>query len=114
MGYCEAAGERAMKIQEVVLRALSGEIHWFQAAEILGVSMRTMRRYRWGLDKWGYEGLFDRRRRSPSPRSIPVESANSRRVHSYHRPPQRRIFNESGQITCQKQAVNSLVNHMAP
>jgi hypothetical protein len=72
MGYSEA-WERAMKIQEVVLRALSGEIHWFQAAEILGVSMRTMRRYRWGLDKWGYEGLFDRRRGSPSPRRVPVE-----------------------------------------
>jgi transposase len=73
MGYSEAAWERAMKIQEVILRALSGEIHWFQAAEILGVSTRTMRRYRWGLDKWGYEGLFDRRHRRPSPRSVPVE-----------------------------------------
>jgi transposase len=72
MGYSEAAWERAMKIQEVILRALSGEIHWFQAAEILGLSTRTMRRYRVGLEKWGYEGLFDRRRRSPSPRSVPV------------------------------------------
>lgn len=72
MGYSEAAWERAMKIQEVILRALSGEIHWFEAAEILGVSTRTMRRYRWGLDKWGYEGLFDRRHRKPSPRSVPV------------------------------------------
>jgi transposase len=72
MGYSGAAVERAMKIQEVILRALSGEIHWFQAAEILGLSVRTMRRYRAGLDKWGYEGLFDRRRRSPSPRSVPV------------------------------------------
>lgn len=27
-----------MKIQEVILRALSGEIHWFQPAEILGLS----------------------------------------------------------------------------
>ena len=72
MGYSEAAWERAMKIQEVILRALSGEIHWFQAAEILGLSTRTMRRYRVGLDKWGYEGLFDRRRRSPSPRSVPL------------------------------------------
>jgi transposase len=72
MGYTQAAWERAMKIQEVILRALSGEIHWFQAAEILGVSTRTMRRYRWGLDKWGYEGLFDRRHRRPSPRSVPV------------------------------------------
>lgn len=72
MGYSEAAWERAMKIQEVILRAMSGEIHWFQAAEILGLSTRTMRRYRVGLEKWGYEGLFDRRRRSPSPRSVPV------------------------------------------
>ncbi len=72
MGYSGAAVERAMKIQEVILRALSGEIHWFQAAEILGLSVRTMRCYRAGLDKWGYEGLFDRRRRIPSPRSVPV------------------------------------------
>jgi hypothetical protein len=72
MGYSDAAWGRAMKIQEVILRALSGEIHWFQAGEILGLSVRTMRRYRAGLEKWGYEGLFDHRRRRPSPRSVPV------------------------------------------
>jgi hypothetical protein len=72
MGFSVGAVERAMKIQEVVLRALSGEIHWFQAAEILGYSVRTLRRYRAGLEKWGYEGLFDHRRRTPSPRSVPV------------------------------------------
>ena len=72
MGYSGAAWERAMRIQDVILRALSGEIHWFQAAEILGYSTRTMRRYRAGLEKWGYEGLFDHRRRMPSPRSVPV------------------------------------------
>jgi transposase len=72
MGYSEAAWERAMRIQDVILRALSGEIHWFQAAEILGYSTRTMRRYRAGLEKWGYEGMFDHRRRTPSPRSVPV------------------------------------------
>jgi transposase len=70
--YSDGAWERAMKIQEVILKALSGEIHWFQAAEILGLSVRTMRRYRAGLEKWGYEGLFDRRRRTPSPRSVPL------------------------------------------
>lgn len=73
MGYSDGAWERAMKIQEVILKALSGEIHWFQAAEILGYSVRTMRRYRAGLEKWGYEGLFDHRRRTPSPRSVPLE-----------------------------------------
>ena len=35
-----------MTVQEVVLRALSGEIHWFRAAEILGMSPRTLRRWR--------------------------------------------------------------------
>ena len=48
MGYSDGAWERAMKIQEVILRALSGENHWFQAAEILGLSVRTMRRYELG------------------------------------------------------------------
>jgi hypothetical protein len=37
------------------------------------MSIRSMRRYRAGLDKWGYDGLFDRRRRTPSPRSVPVD-----------------------------------------
>ncbi len=68
----EAAWGRAMKVQEVILRALSGELQWCQAAEILGVSVRTMRRYRMGLEKYGYSGLVDRRRSSPSPRSVPV------------------------------------------
>jgi transposase len=83
MGYSAAAVGRAMKIQEVVLRALSGEIHWFQAAEILGLSVRSLRRYRAGLQKWGYEGLFDHRRRSPSPRSVPVEEV--KRILSLYR-----------------------------
>ena len=37
MGYPDAAWERAMMVQEVMLKALSGEIHWFRAADILGV-----------------------------------------------------------------------------
>ena len=36
MAYPEAAWERAMKVQEVLLKALSGEIHWYRAADILG------------------------------------------------------------------------------
>jgi hypothetical protein len=51
MVYSDGAWERAMKIQQVILRALSGEIHWFQAAEILGLSVRTMRRCRAELEK---------------------------------------------------------------
>ena len=73
MGFTRAAMERAMKVQEVILKALSGGISWFQAAEILGMSIRSLRRYRAGLDKWGYDSLFDRRRKTPSPRSVPVD-----------------------------------------
>jgi transposase len=75
MGFTEAAWERAMKVQEVVLRALSGEMHWFRAAEVLGLSVRTLRRYRLRLEKRGYDGLFDHRRRRPSPRSVPLAEA---------------------------------------
>ena len=46
MGYPESEWERAIRVQEVMMRALSGEMHWFQAAEILGVDVRTMRRWR--------------------------------------------------------------------
>jgi len=45
MGYAESVWERAMQVHEVVLRALSGEI-WFRAADILGMSARTLRRWR--------------------------------------------------------------------
>ena len=46
MGYPDAAWERAMKVQDVILLGLSGEIHWFRAAEIIGISPRTLRRMR--------------------------------------------------------------------
>jgi hypothetical protein len=41
--YWKAAMERAMKIQEVILRAMARKITWFQAAEILGFSDRHAR-----------------------------------------------------------------------
>jgi hypothetical protein len=44
--YPKAAVERAMKIQEVLLRAMARKITWWQAAEILGFSDRHLRRIR--------------------------------------------------------------------
>lgn len=41
--YAAWAIARAMKLQEVILRALSGQILWMQAAEILGITDRSMR-----------------------------------------------------------------------
>jgi transposase len=70
MSYPDAAWERAMTVQEVLLKALSGEIHWFRAADILGFSPRTLRRWRERYEQHGYVGLVDKRRHSPSVRRI--------------------------------------------
>lgn len=40
---CAAVG-RTMKVQEVILRAIDGRLKWYQAAEILGISVRQMQR----------------------------------------------------------------------
>ena len=71
MLYPPAVLERAMTIREVVLRAMSGEITWIQAAEIIGCTPRTVRRWRWRFEHAGYDGLLDRRRGRPSPRKAP-------------------------------------------
>jgi hypothetical protein len=39
--YSEAAVERMIKVQEVILRSIAGKLRWWEAAEILGVSDRT-------------------------------------------------------------------------
>ena len=44
--YTEAAMERAMQGQEVILGAIGKRIRWWQAAEILGISGRQMRRWK--------------------------------------------------------------------
>jgi transposase len=70
MSYPDAVWERAMTVQEVILKALSGEMHWFRAADILGWSPRTLRRWRERYEQHGYVGLVDKRRHSPSVRRI--------------------------------------------
>lgn len=66
------AFERAMKIKEVITRAMSGQINWLQAAEIIGITDRSMRRWRKRLSTGGYESLLDRRSRRPSAKRIDV------------------------------------------
>ena len=70
--YPRAAVERAMKVQEVVLRAMAKKISWYQAAEIIGISDRQMRRWRERYEEHGYDGLIDRRRGRPSEKRVPV------------------------------------------
>ena len=72
--YSEAAVERMMKVQEVIMRALAKKIRWYEAAEILGISVRQMRRRKDRWDRQGYDGLFDRRLGKPSPQRVPVST----------------------------------------
>jgi len=68
--YLRAAMERAMKVPEVILQAMAKKITWFQAAEIIGISDRHMRRWRERYEESGFRGLFDRRRGKPSPKRV--------------------------------------------
>jgi len=64
--------ERMMKVQDVLLKAMARKITWWAAAEIIGVTDRTMRRWRARLEKDGYAGLADRRKGKPSAQRIPL------------------------------------------
>jgi transposase len=68
----EAAWERAMKVQEVILRAIAKQITWWQAAEIIGISDRQLRRWQRRYEEHGYSGLIDRRRGRVSERQVPL------------------------------------------
>ena len=72
VSYSKAAMERAMKVQEVILRAIAKRITWWQAAEIIGISDRHMRRWRERYEEFGYDGLFHRRRGKPSHKRVPM------------------------------------------
>ena len=74
-GYSEAAEAETMTRQEVILRAMSGKINWTDAAEILRMSPRSMRRWKRRYERDGYDGLYDRRTKRPSPRRVPLEKA---------------------------------------
>jgi transposase len=64
--------ERSVKVQDVMLKAIAKKITWWQAAEILGGSERTMRRWKWGYQKHGLRGLFDKRKGKPSWKKAPA------------------------------------------
>ena len=54
-------GLRLMKFEEVYGRSFRGELSQLEAAEILGMSERTFRRWRDRFEAEGAEGLYDRR-----------------------------------------------------
>jgi transposase len=64
--------ERMMKLQDVLLKAMANKLSWASAAEIIGVTPRTMRRWRARLERDGYSGLRDGRKGKPSFRRVPL------------------------------------------
>ena len=44
----------------------------------MGVTDRTMRRWRERLDEHGYSGLWDHRKRRPSPKRVPMADSWNR------------------------------------
>ena len=79
----EAEAERAMKVQEVILQAMAKKVSWWQAAEILGISERTMRRWKFGFQTHGFRALFDKRKGKQSWKKVPA--AEVERVLSLYR-----------------------------
>jgi hypothetical protein len=70
--YPDAAVEQATEVQEVILRAMAGRRKWYEAAEILGLSDRQMRRVKQFYGRQRYNGLCDRQPYQPSPKRVPV------------------------------------------
>jgi len=77
MQFSIAAMVKAMKIQEIILRAISGQILWIDAADIIGVSYRTMKRWKTRYEQFGYDGIFDRRMKKPSPKRVPLKETQT-------------------------------------
>ena len=63
-----------MKVQDVLLKAMAKRITWWEAAEIIGVTDRTMRRWRERLEEHGYSGLADRRKGKVSFRRVTLKT----------------------------------------
>ena len=84
-----------MKVADVLLQALKEHQPWIHVAEVLGVSARTVHRLRWRYEHYGFDGLFDHRRRRPPPRRPLGERVvlSERRVQA---PPRGRLHGAPG------------------
>ena len=52
---------RAMTRREVITKAIAQQLSWVQAAEIIGVTPRQMRRIRWTVEHYGLNAVMDQR-----------------------------------------------------
>jgi transposase len=71
MNYPPSEWERIMHIQDVFTKAYHKHFTWREAAEILKVDERTVRRWKQTVEDNGYRDLLDQRTRRPSPKRAP-------------------------------------------
>jgi len=61
---------RAMTRREVILKAISGQLSWVAAADIIGVTPRQMRRLRRAIEHNGMSAVMDQRGGRPRRKRI--------------------------------------------
>jgi transposase len=61
---------RLMTRKEIILKAINRQISWIQAADILGITPRHMRRLKTSYERYGYGGLRDCRSGTPRRKRI--------------------------------------------
>src|SRR5438445_2497872 len=61
---------RAMTRREVITKAITKQLSWVQAAEIVGISARQMRRLRRKVERWGMSAVMDQRGGRPRRKRI--------------------------------------------
>lgn len=63
-----------MTRKEIILKAINKQITWIQAADILGITARHMRRLKWRYETYGYGGLRDNRSGKPRRKRIATKT----------------------------------------
>jgi transposase len=61
---------RAMTRREVITKAIAKRLSWVQAAEIIGIKPRQMRRIRWRVEHYGLDAIMDQRGGRPRRKRI--------------------------------------------
>ena len=77
--YTQQAQERAMKVEEVLLRVASGENPFWQAVRILNRRARHVRRLLQRYRQHGFPALLDGRTGRPSAKRISAVRTGGRR-----------------------------------
>src|SRR3984893_5921587 len=63
-------GARAMTRRERINKAITKQLSWVQASEILGISVRHARRLRHKVERWGMSAVMDQRGGRPRRKRI--------------------------------------------